>query len=90
MAKLQSSKKRIKTNLKRQQRNVSVKSATKTVVKKVSQAIDEGNLEIAQTLLSGAVSALDSAVAKGIIEKNTASRRKSQLMKKLNAAQTAA
>ena len=90
MAKLQSSKKRIRSNLKRQQRNVSVKSATRTVVKKVSLAIDEGDFETAQTLLSGAVSALDSAVAKGIIKKNTASRRKSQLMKKLNAAQTAA
>jgi small subunit ribosomal protein S20 len=90
VANLKSSKKRIKTNLKDQQRNISVKTAVKTAVKKVEQAIAEGDLENAKTMYSEALSALDSAVAKGIIKKNTASRKKSRLAKQINAVQTAA
>ena len=90
MANLESSKKRIKTNIRRQERNVSAKTAIKTAVKKVEQAIAEGDLEAAQASFSEAVSALDSAATKGIIKKNAASRKKSQLAKKLNAIQAAA
>ena len=90
MANLKSSKKRIKSNLRRQERNVSVKSAVKTAVKKVEQAIDEGDFEAARKRLSEVVSALDSAAAKGVIKKNTASREKSRLAKRINAAQVAA
>lgn len=90
MANLKSSKKRIKSNLRRQERNVSVKSAVKTAVKKVEQAIDEGDFEAARKRLAGAVSALDSAAAKGIIKKNAASRVKARLAKRINAAQAAA
>ena len=90
MANLESSKKRIRTNQRRQERNVSVKSAIKTAIKNVEQAIADADLEAAQANLSKAVSALDSASTRGIIKKNTASRKKSQLAKKLNAAQTAA
>ena len=86
MANLKSSKKRIRSNIKREQRNVSVKSSVKTAIKKVEQAAAEGNRETAQAYLSKAISVLDSAVAKGIIKKNTASRRKSQLAKRVNAA----
>lgn len=86
MAKLKSSKKRIKSNKRREQRNVSVKSAIKTAVKKVEQAIAEGDVEAAQAHFSKVVSALDSASTKGIIKKNTASREKSRLAKKINAA----
>lgn len=90
MANLESSKKRIRSNLKRQQRNVSVKSAVKTAIKKVESAIAEGDLETARTRFSEVASALDSAATKGIIKKNSASRKKSQLAKRINAAQTAA
>ena len=86
MANLESSKKRIRSNIKREQRNVSVKSAIKTAIKKVEQAIAEGDIETAQANLSKAVSALDSASARGIIKKNAASRKKSQLARKINAA----
>jgi small subunit ribosomal protein S20 len=67
-----------------------VKSAIKTAIKKVEQAIAEGDLETARASFSKAISALDSAATRGIIKKNVASRRKSQLAKKINAAQTAA
>ena len=90
MANLLSSKKRIRSNLKRQQRNVSVRSNIKTAVKKVEQAIAEDNLEAARASFSEAVSTLDSATARGIVKKNTASRKKSRLAKRINAIQTAA
>ncbi len=90
MANLKSSKKRIKTNIKRHDRNLSAKTAIKTVVKKLEQAIDEGNREAAQALFSEVVSALDSASTKGIIKKNSASRKKSRLAKRINALKNAA
>ncbi len=90
MANLQSSKKRIRQNRKREQRNVSARSAMKTAIKKVEEAIAQGDLEGARTRLSEAFSALDSASTRGIIKKNTASRRKAQLARRLNEAQNAA
>jgi small subunit ribosomal protein S20 len=90
VANLKSSKKRIKQNRKRELRNVSVKSAIKTVVTKVEQAIAEGDMEAAQARFSEAVSALDSAVVRGIIKKNSASRKKSKLAREINAAKSAA
>ena len=90
MAKLQSSKKRIRQNQKREQRKVSMKSAIKTAVIKVEIAIAEGDIESAQAGLSEVVSALDSAVTRGVVKKNTASRRKSRLARKINAAKSAA
>ena len=90
MANLDSSKKRIRSNERKRQRNVAVRTSVKTAIKKVEQAITEGDLETAQANFSSAVSTLDSAVARGIIKKNTASRKKSQLAKKINAIQAAA
>ena len=90
MANLKSSKKRIKTNIKRQQNNISAKTGVKTAIKNTEQAIAEGDLETAKARYLEVVSALDSAVAKKIMKKNTASRKKSQLAKGINAIQTAA
>ena len=67
-----------------------MKSAIKTAVIKVEIAIAEGDIESAQAGLSEVVSALDSAVTRGVVKKNTASRRKSRLARKINAAKSAA
>ena len=90
MANLRSSQKRIRSNERKRVRNVAVKTNIKTEVKRVEQAIEEGNFEIAKKMLSEAASVLDSASAKGIIKKNTGSRKKSRLAKKINSLQTAA
>lgn len=90
MANLDSSKKRIRSNERKRQRNVAVRTSVKTAIKRVEQAIAEGELETAQANFSSAVSTMDSAVAKGIIKKNTVSRKKSQLARKINAIQAAA
>ncbi len=90
MANLKSSKKRIRSDERKRIRNTSVKSAIKTKIKKVELAIAKGDIESARAVFSEAVSALDSAAAKGIIKKNTASRKKSRLARKINSARVAA
>jgi small subunit ribosomal protein S20 len=63
-----------------------VKSAIKTKITRSEKLIAGGELEAAQASVLETTSDLDRAVKKGIIHKNTASRRKSRLMKKLNQA----
>ncbi|HAN36609.1 MAG: 30S ribosomal protein S20 [Actinobacteria bacterium] len=82
MANIKSQKKRILTNAKRAERNKAVKSELKTRVKNAVKAADTEQSEEALRL---AVKRLDVAAAKGIIHKNQAARRKSRLMKQLNA-----
>ena len=83
MANIKSQKKRNLTNAKRAERNKAVKSELKTRVK---TAINAADTEQADEALRMAVKRLDMAAAKGVIHKNQAARRKSRLMKKLNAA----
>ena len=65
-------------------KNNMIKSEYKTAVKKFQAAVEEGNKEKAQELLKLATKKIDGACSKGIIKKNTASRKKSSLAKKLN------
>ena len=62
-----------------------VKSEYKTACKKFELAVEDGKKEDAEKLFRTAVKKIDSACSKGIIKKNTASRKKSNLAKKLNA-----
>ena len=61
-----------------------IKSAYKTAVKKFEQAVEAKNLEEAKTLFVDATKKIDQACTKGVIVKNTAARKKSNLAKKLN------
>jgi len=90
VANLKSSKKRIRSNEKKRVRNLFVRSTIKTEIKKVEQAIVQGDFNLAKKMLSEASSVLDSASTKGIIKKNTGSRKKARLAKKINALQTSA
>lgn len=89
MANLKSSKKRIRSNIKKEQRNVSVKTGLKTAIKNVEKAAVAKDEESTKDMLSRVASALDSAAAKGIIKKNYASRKKSRLAKMINASLSA-
>jgi small subunit ribosomal protein S20 len=62
------------------------RSAAKTLVKKVQVTAVTGDAEATQTALIEAVSALDKAAKVGAIHPNAAARRKSRLMRKVNAA----
>ncbi len=76
--------KRARQTVKRNLRNTSVKSTLKTVIKKVETAVSSGNKEDALKALLEAVRELNMAASKGIIHRNTASRKISRLTKKVN------
>lgn len=84
MPQIQSQKKRVKTNNKRNLAVSSQKSALKTAIKAVLKAVEEGNKEAAVVALNTANSKLDKAVAKGLHHKNYAIRQKSRLAKAVN------
>ena len=65
-------------------RNKAVRSSIKTIVKKVESAIASGNKEDAGKSLIDAVKTITKAVSKGVIHKNTASRKISRLTKKVH------
>lgn len=86
MPNIKSAKKRVKIIEKKTLRNNMIKTGYKSAVKKFEEAIATGNLEEAKVLFSDATKKIDQACTKGVIVKNTASRKKSSLSKKLNAA----
>ena len=86
MPNIKSAKKRVKVIEKKTLRNNMIKTSYKTAVKKFEEAINAKNLEEAKVLLSEATKKIDQACTKGVIVKNTAARKKSNLSKKLNAA----
>ncbi len=65
--------------------NRAKKTALKTTIKKFDTAVTEGNKAAASEAYTAAVKAVDQAVSKGIVHKNTAARKKSRLTKSLNA-----
>ena len=82
MANIKSQKKRNLTNAKRAQRNKAVKSELKTRVKSALSTVGtDGNAEAVRL----AVKRLDKAAAKGVIHPNQAARRKSRLLRSVNA-----
>lgn len=84
MANIKSAKKRILVNRTKAARNKSIKSATKTAIKKVHAAIDAKDKEAAKAALLAATSAIDKAAKKGVYHKNTASRKVSRLSLAVN------
>jgi small subunit ribosomal protein S20 len=81
VANIKSQIKRNKTNERRRQRNVAVKSALKTAVRRFRTAADAGDAEAAAAALQVASKQLDKAASKGIIHKNQAANRKSGMAK---------
>jgi small subunit ribosomal protein S20 len=84
VANIASSKKDARRSAVRAVRNRSLKSSVKTKVGKFRRAAAEGAEDTEQLALT-AVSALDRAASKGVVHANNAARRKSRLMKRLNA-----
>jgi small subunit ribosomal protein S20 len=81
MANIKSQIKRNKQNEKRAERNKTVRTALKTSTKKIRTAVDTGDAEEAQARQRENARSLDKAVAKSIVHKRTAARRKSRLAK---------
>ncbi|CAB4859453.1 unannotated protein [freshwater metagenome] len=79
MANIKSQIKRIKTNLKAQERNRAVKSELKTVIRIAREAIATGDKSTAVNAVAAATRKIDKAVSKGVIHKNQAANRKSAI-----------
>lgn len=84
MANIKSAQKRIKVAAKRQARNKHIKTGTKTAIKKVSTAMSSNDKVQTNEMLLQAIVAIDKAASKGVYHKNTASRKKSRLVKMVN------
>ena len=85
MPNIKSAKKRVLIGEVRNARNRAAKSELKTAIKKFEVAAAEGNRTEADGAYKVAVKKVDQAVAKGVLHKNTASNKKSQMALKLKA-----
>ena len=83
VANIKSQKKRILTNAKAADRNKAVKSEIRTRAKNAVAAAGSADADEALRL---AMKRIDKAAAKGVIHPNSAARRKSRLMRTVNAA----
>lgn len=84
MPNIKSAIKRVGVIEKKTLQNNMIKSGYRTAVKKFEAAIEAGNKEESTATFKAAVKKIDQACSKGVIKKNTASRKKSNLAKKLN------
>jgi small subunit ribosomal protein S20 len=83
MANTAQAKKRARQAEKSRIRNAGQRSNLRTFIKKIIAAVRSGDKEKAQAAYNTAVPIIDSAVNKGIIHKNKASRSKSRLNSKV-------
>lgn len=86
MPNIKSAKKRVKVNAVRAARNKAAKTELRTALKKANAAI-EANAEDKNEVVTVAIKKIDKACAKGLLHKNNAAHKKSQLARKLNAAE---
>ena len=86
MPNIKSAIKRVSVIEKKTLQNNMIKSAYKTAIKTFEAAVAEGDKTKAEETFKQAVKKIDQACTKGVIVKNTAARKKSNLSKKLNAA----
>lgn len=79
-----SAKKELRQSSKRKKDNDIKKKKVKELLKKASVLIKEGKKEEVSKILPSIYKAIDKATKTGIIKKNNASRKKSNIAKKLN------
>ena len=84
MAQIKSQIKRIGTNEKARQRNVSYRSRIATQSKKVRVACEKNDAETAAKELKLAIKLIDKSVTAGVYTRNTAARKKSSITKLVN------
>jgi small subunit ribosomal protein S20 len=77
--------KRIRQNEKHRMRNRADASKYKTEVKKFEAVIEKGDVAVARDMVPHITKVIDKAASKKTISKNAASRKKSSLMRRVNA-----
>lgn len=85
MPNIKSSIRSVKTDAERRAKNSAVKSQIRTATRKTVEAVEAGAVEDAKKTLVQATSVIDKAASKGVLHKNTAARKKSNLTAKVNA-----
>lgn len=84
MPQKRSAYKEIRKSKKKHRRNIRVTSEIKTVIKEFNLLLSEKKFDQARETLKKVFSSLDKASSKGVIRKNTVSRKLSRLSKKLH------
>lgn len=83
MPNIRSAEKRMRADRKRRERNLDFSSELKTLSRKFQAVLGSKDSKNAQGLFRNFTKRLDQAATKGIIHKNTASRKKSRLARQL-------
>jgi small subunit ribosomal protein S20 len=86
VAQHKSAKKRARQNVKRRDRNRSIRSSLRTAVKGVYTALEGSDGEVGETAFRAAESSIRRAASKGVLSKKQASRGVSRLAKAQNRA----
>ena len=81
MANIKSAKKRIQVTLVRTERNKAIRSKVKTAIKKVENAVEANDKQLAKDNLKNAIVEITKAASKGVYHKNNASRKVARLSK---------
>lgn len=84
-----SAKKRLRQNVIRRDRNRAIKSAVRSQMKKVREAVKAGEIEKAEEEFRVAAQRLDRAGSRNIIHPNATSRYKSRLQRMIKKAKQA-
>ncbi|MHB8158551.1 MAG: 30S ribosomal protein S20 [Desulfocucumaceae bacterium] len=83
MPNIKSAVKRVDIIRRKTLRNIKLKSSLRTTIKRFDEALNKGK-EDSSLKLHSALVAIDKAVTKGILHKNTAARKKSRLTRRFN------
>jgi small subunit ribosomal protein S20 len=78
MANIKQQKKRVETASRQRLENLRYRSTIKTLTKRLSASIEDGDTAAAETEHRNLVKWIDRAVARGALHRNTGARRKSQ------------
>ena len=84
MPNIKSAKKRVSVIKTKTLRNQVIKTNLKTCIKKFEECVKNNDAANAVEACKTAFKKIDQAVAKGILHKNTAARKKAQISAKLN------
>ena len=85
MANTSSAKKRVRRDVRKTETNISRRSRIRTFINKVETAIETGDKDAADVALKEAQPELMRGVTRGVVNKNTASRKISRLSSRIKA-----
>ena len=83
MPNLKGAKKRMRSSLRKREQNKGVSSKVKTLRREAMETLESGTDEKRNEVYRAYCSALDRAAKKGVIKKNTASRRKRRMAERI-------